>query len=81
MGDLIKRCDTTLDDLTKNGDAEEVVDCYSIEELLMTAEQISISACRSTRFNELLYIKRQLEFPLNSNFYDQLADSIECATD
>ena len=81
MGDLIKRCDTTLDDLIKNGDAEEVVDCYSIEELLMTAEQISISACRSTRFNELLYIKRQLEFPLNSNFYDQLADSIECATD
>lgn len=56
MCNLIKRNDTTLDDLVENGD--EVVDCYSIEELLMTADQISVSACHSTRYNELLYIER-----------------------
>ena len=38
--DLVKRSNTTLDDLIENGDPDEVIDCYSIEELLMTAHQI-----------------------------------------
>jgi hypothetical protein len=74
VGDLIKRCDTTLDDLIENGDPDEVIDCYSIEELLMTRDQISIRTCSSGRFEPLLYVDRQLEFPLNNIFFTQLAN-------
>ena len=79
--DLVKRSNTTLDDLIENGDPDEVIDCYSIEELLMTAHQISIRTCSSGRFEPLLYVERQLEFPLNNIFFTQLAKSIRNTED
>ena len=81
VGDLIKRRDTTLDGLIKNGDAGKILDFNSIEELIK-GEQIEILSGSSARFEENLYIERQLEFPLDlanfNHFYDQLAKNMKC---
>nr|CAH0106782.1 unnamed protein product [Daphnia galeata] len=76
---LIERRDTTLDGLVKNGDAEKILDFNSIEELI-EAKKIEIPSGSSTRFEQNIYIERQLEFPLaNFNqFYDQLAKKLKC---
>jgi hypothetical protein len=63
VGDLIKRGDTTLDDLIENGDPEEVIDSNSTEdeELLIEKGKILIRTCSSARFEPELYVERQLE--------------------
>jgi ribosome-binding ATPase YchF (GTP1/OBG family) len=81
VADLIIRSDTTLDDLIKHGSAGDIIHSNSIEELLMKKENISIRTCRSARFEPLLYVERQLEFSVDNNFYDQIADSMECTPD
>ncbi len=79
--DLIKRGDTTtLDDLIENGDPEEVIDCNSIEELLIEIGKVTIPTCSSARFEPELYVERQLEFPWNKNYYDQLAEKLVSTT-
>nr|CAH0106739.1 unnamed protein product [Daphnia galeata] len=79
VGDLIERRDTTLDGLIKNGDAENIFDFNSIEELI-AGKPIEISSGSSAHFEQNLYIERQLEFPFANfnDFYDRLAKSLKC---
>jgi hypothetical protein len=81
VGDLIKRNDTTLDDLIENGDPEEVIDSNSIEELIKTNTIKIPITCSSARFEPELYVERQLEFHWENSFYDELAEKMKCLTD
>jgi hypothetical protein len=81
VADLIKWGETSLDDLIENGEREKVIDCNSIEELLTETGNIVIPTCSSARFEQELYVERQLEFPWENSFYDELAESLKCTTD